>query len=540
MNECNAIQMQNYTIVQNASAVQLVNINREHNYVEMYDNSSNQIQIVKEIDNKVFQFSSYEYDFNQFTLEYLGVVEDYDFEFNMDNVLHCTFSTTGGNIYNDGGGVFVIEAYFKDFLDYNSKNSLYELYLSLGLNSDTLLKSPIYVTYIFEDNSVTISISANIYLEVKNSSIYQIFLESTSTYLFEEFEMFDENDPQYTVQAPSSYEEILHETDILKDGIALENYVRDDGMYLKCYLEHGQYYLIEPHSAFTSVGLMEIFDEDVNLVNHYPQELYKKYGSSYLRQAFYIPEDGYYYMRLNSDPAGYEHRYNVVKVDYETSPFDLIEDTPDEMTGNIEGFGDVDFYTYTNTTNENKVIRITNNADSNVCVIARRYDENYMTNDIPANSSAYFLVTPGENKFYITHEYVRFDDDDVISKIPYSYDMSITEMNYNYGVGADGNDLEYVTTEFNEDYLMVGYGFPSSYMLLEVNEHGYYTFVEDFVDENMYYCQVVLYDSNGNRVMNDGSLRFKLNPGVYTVAIVNNEHVIDILRIKYEFQPIAN
>lgn len=543
MENSNSIQYEYSLFIQGQGISQLTKIRKDQIYVEVFDKYLNQSVIIKEINGIVYLFSSVENHPNAYLLDYLAEADEYENEYSTEGILGVMFSPEKGNIVKQDN-IYCIEAYLIDCLDEESKKEIEELFVQemyeeLGLDPNIIFNSIVNIVYEFDGNNLNMSIQIEVYAPGINPEFDT--LETTISYNFslDDFEMFDEENPDYLIEEPSSYYEVYKETDVLDEGISFaDNFNSTSEKYLKFYLEKGQYYLYDSN-RYCNIRSLEIVDQDMDLVEFNHQELLQSSYLEYMVHSFYIPEDGYYYMCIKPVSYSSELWYRVQKVDYDKSPFDIIENNPSTMTGDIEGFGDIDYYTFTNDTVKNKIIKITNKGEEAAYIACSRYGQSYFFNEtILPNKFNYFLIKPGENKFLVTHK-SGFINGLVTEELSYSYNLEVEEMNYEYGIGQDGQNLEKITNEFSEGYYMVGYGLEDSYMTIEVEEYGYYVFVPEFLSEDMYF-QTKLFDSEGNHVSYNVLNEFELTPGVYKVRLTSNDHVFGIFRIKYTFESLED
>ncbi len=538
MNNIEYLQYTTNINIYGQSVSQKIKLKKDQIYIESYEESKNQTTIIKEINDRVYKFESHEDYPNAYMLDYLAEADEYNYDNNLITLFKLNFPIDKGNITKDGNK-YIMEIYLSDCLDEEEKELWEELATSVGIDVNDILSLIYNITYTFEGNDLNVNVqtdfsSINIGSEMKDLEVSISF-----NYSLNDFEMFDEDNPDYFIEAPTSYYEIYKVTDILNEGIDFsKHFSSEHKLYLKFYLDAGYYYMDDENTT-CSIFMKEILDEEMNHVEFMHEEVMQSDYLRYMNNAFYIPEDGCYYMCIFPDVYSSQLFYKVNRLNYETSPFEVIKDNPIEMEGLVEGYGDIDYYTFTNNTDRSKIIKIKNEGDTTVYISSSRYGDNqFMNEELLVDNYRYYLVRPGLNKILITHKYIIWDEYDN-PELPYAYSLKVEEVNYEYGIGQDGKNLEKMTTELSQRYYMVGYGLDDSYMTIEVKEYGYYIFAPEFIEEKMS-VQSSVYNSDGNNIYTGITNEYILEPGVYSVRLTNNDHIFGIFRIKYIFKSLED
>lgn len=510
-------------------------IKQDEVYHEKNISGTQMINVIKEIDGKIYQFKSDERQPNYLYLDYLGKKEEYEYEYSIPSISLTELNLERCNIAKVNNK-YIIEAYYIDLIDEETSDFAYELYQSLGIPTDVLENMIVYLTFKEGvDSCWSFEIKSTIKMEDMTPN--QISFSITFSISLEDFEKFDENSSEYIVEPPSSFEEIYQETNLMENGIKINGY---DEQYIKVYLEEGQYLLIDYENCYgMDMHSLEIYDLEMNKIEHIPSDLYEN-SHGYLEHyynTFYIEKEGYYYMFIDTGSSA-DYNFSLVKSEFETSTLEIIEDSPSQMIGKIEGYGDIDYYTYTNITDEKQIIKISNNSDNETFIACYNHGSNYpFMESILPNEYKYFLLEPGVNNYYIVHKgnyYSEFNQNNFI----YEYDLSIEVLEYEYGIGKDLQNLESITTEFQDNYFMVGYTLDDSYMKLEATKEGYYKFIQDCLENDS--AQVIVKNSSGEIIDSNSKNEFVLQPGTYIIQFTANDHILSITKVKYEYEEKNN
>ena len=498
-------------------------------YYELFDISLGSHSIIKEINDNVYMFGLKDFENKAFSLDYVGTVDEIKEIYNLPLVKKIIFSPQKGNIEKENN-IFIIESYFEDYLEEATKNEISEIYNQFGISTEEVYKSIINLKYEFKEDRVLIEVTTKFTIKDNNGNSQNFDICINNQIAFIEFKEFDENSEDYIIESPSSFEEIYKITDAKENNFEVfttDSYVGE--AYFKSYIEKGQYILTD--STDVDIWAIEVFDENMNKVKVQLDEVAKSWNLDDQLNFFAIPDDGYYYLHIRFD-ARKKIIFELLEVEYETNPLDLIEDNPTRMTGKIEGYGDIAYYTFTNETQENKVIKIYNNSQETIEVASKRYGQEKMELDrIFKENSLYFLLKPGINDFYVMNNgyyYYGFD----VHHYAHEYDLIITEVDCKFSPTGNNDYIE-ITQEFSEDCYAVGGGLDELSFVLDVKEYGYYKFESELLEdtEDIWF---EVYDEEGLEI-NSENQGFVLKEGSYVVKAHENPYEMSIFKVKYTF-----
>lgn len=482
-------------------------------YVETYTDPSLDRKIVCEEDGKIF---SYELKENNYVeRKYKCNAEDFsstnnDTTVDMESMFSYNFDPTKCS-YKREGDSYIIQAYFKDALSEEERDTIALMYQEIGITTYQLYNSIMTISYTIADGLIELNYAMTIYIEVVGNTIpidmvmkFSMDLASFEPYVFDE--------SIHTISPATCIEEIRGFTDILKDGFYYTQYTE----YIKVDLEANQYAMSKISSSYR----LEIIDEEgndipVGLTN---SDLYEK-G----KRTFVIPKDGIYFLKFISY-APIHQTINFSVCDYNTI-YDLDNELAFGSTvGLIEGEFDFDVFNYTS--EDRKLFKITNTGSASLYLVCSKYiGDTERIYTIEKGKYLYIGIYEGNNRFFTA------GIDDVEE---YSYSFTCEIVDQSNGLEENFDEYTEITTEESTKIFISGYGQKEKYLKLIAPSRGIY---------------IINYPS-GTRIFERQTMKgiistgsynsFLLNEGEYVVELSSNNHILDISTISYTYKSVED
>ena len=428
-------------------------------------------------------------------------IEEYKFDSSIQTI-GIDFSSLGNRYeLTKEDNVYVLRMYLSDVL------SVFKLNIQA-----TQLPGNAIFEYRFNFSEYRIETDYTIDIHyIMNNRVYD---ESRSSYLnidFRKFRIFD--DSNYRYGPAKTIEDIYDETDL-----DILHYIDGGSNYYYGYLEEGTYAVENPSAmALISDFYVWIYNDKKELLNSKPS-LHDQWRFCNL---FTINESGYYYIGMNYQNFG-NLDFNLTKIEYNSkTPLPL-----QSYSGSINGRYDYQEFTY-HSEDENEVIKITNNKDYPLYIYSdfkSAFDNmngehiNYFT--VEGNQSLYINPKDGDSSIYVISSLQTTHDLDA----NYSYEYDFTFESIHNDNGLDMDNLETITEEFGNEYLL-GLGFEQRYAKLIAEEKGFYNFN---VVEQLYF---------NNEKVNRTSKGYPLDKGEYIITLPNLYYRFHLTPIKYTYTP---
>ena len=313
--------------------------------------------------------------------EFEKLYESSDYYYDIDGLMDFNFDKLNSNTYSKDN-FYLIHSYYKDSLSDELKNEIVDLYRALGLDANALLESIVTVYYQFEENTVTFGVALNI--EINNIKLEMGVAFIVSTQEFEPYKLTDEN---ALLPKPHNINLVTEKTDFVGKEFQFSSY---DDSVPECIMtdfKKGQYIIYSVEGTFNYLDI-RIYNKNKELVD-----------TSYVGThdyTFYIPKDGTYYVELSRSTNDLI-KLKVEKANYETT---ASLDKPEELISGeyvIEGYMDIHYFEYNNTTNQDKILTVKNVGSETFMFSQELVDHIY------SGASFRYTLKPGINKFVLSY-----------------------------------------------------------------------------------------------------------------------------------------
>lgn len=385
----NKIQSSNYVIIEQILNDEVLTTKMRANplYIEKTDKKS--IKIITKEENQFYEYnklrdsdylikSYYAKDEDEFDIKY----EASYYYFDASKTLDYVFDYKKGNI-DYINGYYIIRGKYEDCLN-EEMRKLIEKEKQNEEVYDLLMNSIVSMYFKFEKDEVIIGATA--YVEKGNASV-----TSTGAYRIRvnSFEPIDLKE-NVLEEKPSDINGFVPEVEMVDTLYTFAS----DSFPTECVLttfEEGQY-VIKSENYNAEHMSIYIYDENKNLVQ-------TRFHKS-LKETFYIPKDGKYYLKMSKEITGVLS-FTISKADFKTTSSLFEPETIKSGEITFEGYMDIHYYEYENTTNSNKTITIRNFGKEPITIIHTPQGYQNEKQYIYEGGKFSFTLTPGKNSFVI-------------------------------------------------------------------------------------------------------------------------------------------
>lgn len=331
---------------------------------------------------------------------------------------------------------------------------------------------------------------------------------------FAEFEQTDFDNGEYAVLPPTDIKGVYAVTDISKP-LQCGDY---DSVF-KIQLEKGAYYFEYDHAPHVTVRSAENINDiiELGIINKNVTDV-----SDDFKYCFEVEKDGEYYLIFE---YGDYHVYKLNRCDYDdfydiNNPKALKTNT----TGIIEGKYDFEYYKYTCQSEVEGVLSIVNTSDTAIdiiCKIPAHFDYKVIT--LPMGEALNIPVIDGEATLFVGKT-------DATQPVKYSFTASFYK-NDN-GRSTDFDEMPWITTEFGNDYYIIGLGLSTKYVRMHIDTKGLYAFEIENMHEGLSSdLSIYVYNANDRQTVNYKYLA--LQAGDYIVSLSNSHFDLSIAKVRY-------
>ncbi len=511
------------------SASTLISLAKDPAYIEVTTGSDKEIYTQE--GNKVIKYTkintqNYERDFYCYVSDFENDKTNNDIQ-NSGDYYITEFNNKKINV-TATDNVYKLKCKYKDALNKESKKILEDLYESSNLPIDILFNSDLTITYIIEDEKVTMELEVVIEYEKLIEPLNLKFTVEIDIMKFTPKNMLS---GEYKFTAPDCFEEV-YKTHDYKEVLKLDNSKK---IYLKIDAKKGM--LVANESGIK----LELYDENYNLI---ADSLGNIDSSSYIAINSLLPieEDGTYYV-IATNRTYDTAKFTLTNYEYDTTTktegIDI--SNPISLEGTIEGKYDVEKLVY-NSVSTDKSVRIENLGNEDI-IICKILDKNkvLITNNklkfitIKPNQANYITLQSGLNELFICE---RFDLIDEASGYDYKIKLNIIDFQI-----SDNTIEAPIPSEFNIDpYSDIFY---YSYI-----EKGLYSFSN--VNISASDLEVKIFDQNGNKIeaniveygkwLNDLSKNYVIKEdGWYFIGARNNDSdICSVVYQKHDYETIGD
>ncbi|PKK93367.1 MAG: hypothetical protein CVV61_05005 [Tenericutes bacterium HGW-Tenericutes-6] len=441
-----------------------------------------QTTIFKMIDVRLFGYPLNDYNNGKYYIDAF-VLENGDIHAYYDGKLLIQFGDYAPYMYSyqkikfsETAHGFKIEGYIKDFMRLPEYQNLQAIYESLGATEQAFASTILTIDYLFLDDGL--EISSRYTVDVNKEGINYVSNQTYEKFTFKDIEQKDLTDTSlYYIYLPNEMIEVTEETDLINDVIMQPFRPRPD-FYLT-YFDKGHYILDVEHNEVRA-NIYNTYNEPVT---HELDGLINPDG-----HAFYIPEDGYYYVKISSNNSytndGYQFRFE--KMIHHSSVY---EEAPINLTEGIHEIileDEHDAKAFVIDSDEPVIIKVHYlNTDTELEFIYRKEttqiirnwwqkDQTYLIALKEGISTLYFRANQA-GTFHIDVEYM---DIEAHRKEPY----------------------QEILDDYQGDYIVSSTYLEPAYMTLELLEKSIVTFEYDKVGLLSSFVQLKIYDLEGHPV----------------------------------------
>ncbi|MDY0277745.1 MAG: hypothetical protein RBQ97_06640 [Acholeplasma sp.] len=404
---------------------------------------------------------------------------------------------------------YQITGFVKDLVPKDEYQGLKELFAMLGLDSEMLEEFIVVLKVTFSDNGF--SIKNLMRFDINMSHVSYIDITTTQSYSYSEFEIIDLDSDLYKVATPNAIEKVTEETNFLED---VNNDSYPNPHFYLSYLKKGQYH----HEEVNDLRLtMYFYDSEGQEIN---ADLLSVHGFYYEENNYFIPEDGYYYIKIKGNTSALYDGYSVklVKEDYETlydpyNPISLSLSDDNEIT--IEGKND--FVAINYVASEYQLLEVkTSNVGVDISLI---YRDHYSQN----NGSIYFMgdkeikgyleVKKGDNNFLIKgsgSNLLTF----TVEKVELDQSNYVTEL----------DKMKEITTEFS-DLIYTSHLIGYAYLRLELISKSVISFEVERGEQLPTSGIYILNSKLENITYMHAKTKAAFEPGTYVVKLLANDYL---------------
>lgn len=338
-------------------------------------------------DTEFFTKKDYAKDEDEFNIMY----EASYYYFDATKTLEYFFDYKKGNI-DYVNGYYFLRGKYEDCLNDEMRNLITSESNLDAETYDLLMNSIVSMYFKFNKNEVIFGATAHLgkgFASVSSTGAFKIKIE--------DFEPIDLKE-NVLEKKPSDLDGYVPEVEMVDKPYTFSS----DGFPTECVcttLEEGQYVIKAKDLDATNVNI-EVYDENKQLVD-------ARYSSK-IKETFYIPKSGKYYLVMKKEITGII-TFTISKVNYKTT---ATKTNPEKLkSGEIEfeGYMDIHYYVYENTTDHNQEISIRNFGKHNVEVIHEN-SEGVSDKILYYGNGNTFTATPGKNIFIIYDPYETYAD----------------------------------------------------------------------------------------------------------------------------------
>lgn len=413
---------------------------------------------------------------------------------------------------------FKLQGYIKDFMNEDEYQYFRAIYQSLGATDTELQNVVLTIDYKFAYNTVDIISDFNI--NIHRNGINHLSSQTYEKITFKNVYVRDLTDTsKYYVYMPNNMNEVIEETDLSQ--LVVQPFSPKPDYYLT-YFEKGPYVLNAPDNEVTA----KIYNQVGEEVMHEATNVIDIEGNT-----FYIPEDGYYYVKISSNnfhsSDGYEFNFEMAKEIaglFGNSP-EVLNDGMHEII--LQSEHDIKAYVIQSETPVVLKIDYTN-ASYDIEVVYRKSRLQIISN-VWQNNETYLIHFPaGENTIYFRAEQALSGQINV-----QSFDIDKHRM----------EPYQAVSDEYEGDYIVISEYLEPAYMTMELLEQSVVTFEFDEEGISNSFVSFAIYDMQGNLKTNgnihEGYDSILLNEGSYILKIISSKAAVTRLkRTLIQYQPI--
>lgn len=457
-----------------------VKVSSQNQYMEI--DVDGETTIFKMIDVRLFGYPLNEYRNDKHYIDAF-VLEDGDITSYYDGRLLIEFGDFAPYVYSyqkikfsETAQGFKIEGYIKDFMRSGEYQNLQEIYEYLGATEQAFAGTVLTIDYIFLEDGL--EISSRYTVDINQEGINYVSNQTYEKILFRDIEIKDLSDTSlYYMYMPNEMIEVTEETALV--GEAIHQPLRPRPDYYLSYFEKGHYVLEVEKNEVRA----EIFDTYGLPVKHILDGLINEDG-----HAFYIPIDGYYYVKITSNNSFTEDGYemHIKKIIHSTSVY---EEEPVSLTGGIHEIileDEHDAQAFVIDSDEPVIIKVHYlNTDTGLEFIYRKettqiirnwwqIDQTYLVS-LPEGISTLYFRANQAGTFHIDVEHMDIESH---RKEPY----------------------QEILDDYQGDYIVSSTYLEPAYMTLQVLEKSVVTFEYDKVGLLSSFVQLKIYDLEGHPV----------------------------------------
>ncbi len=362
----------------------------------------------------------------------------------------------------------------------------------------------------FEENKTIIDITISMHFIYENI-LFDMPVAITLTADYSPIVEFDTKD--YTISAPTSVEEVD------EVGQIDEFFIEGSTKCILADVKAGRYSFELVDDLFFTDGLrIKVYDKDLNELEC--SEIPHGY---YHHNIINIPADGYYYFEFKSTHIS-NQKCKMELLDSNTPSAKELK----SASGEIESKYDYDLYTY-ESKNANEVLKIKNLSNSRLYL--------YIENATTSNWSG-FTTVKADKEIYINPEedskiYVvsAIKEKNASNDFDYKYQYNFSVESIVNDYGTDEKNLVELKSDSYTDKFMIGYKYEPRKAILKAEKKGIYGLVALGLSKEQERFALVIKDVQA--IGNGWELN--LEPGEYEVTITNNDHLFDIVALKYTY-----